>query len=328
MTLESLREAAAALSQELDIQIVDAASGLAVIDTRHRYLGPELPEGLRRQALANPAALGAEGVLTLDGHRVAYKRLTPEGENANDWIVVARSRTEVAGWLGTVSVWQGALFLVIALFIPLAFFGWRRSQTDLNRAANTDSLTGLGNRRRLMLHLQAALLDATSARALLLAMYDLDGFKMYNDTYGHPAGMRCSCASRGSCVPASATTKLAPTGWAATSSVSSPACSASRIRSMSRPERPTRSASTAKASASAPRMAPCCCPTETGDPVDALRLADQRMYAHKSSSRLSASRQTTDVLMQMIAERDADLGEHVSRVVELATQSRRPWVSP
>jgi len=56
------------------------------------------------------------------------------------------------------------------------------------RLALTDPLTGLGNRRRLMEDLQLACRLAKPERPWRLAMYDLNGFKRYNDTYGHPAG--------------------------------------------------------------------------------------------------------------------------------------------
>ena len=48
----------------------------------------------------------------------------------------------------------------------------------------TDSLTGLPNRRRLMDDLAEAMEDDAGA----LALFDLDGFKAYNDTFGHLAG--------------------------------------------------------------------------------------------------------------------------------------------
>jgi two-component system, cell cycle response regulator len=54
--------------------------------------------------------------------------------------------------------------------------------------ALTDSLTGLGNRRRLMEDLQLACRAARPGDPWRLAMFDLNGFKLYNDTYGHPAG--------------------------------------------------------------------------------------------------------------------------------------------
>ena len=56
------------------------------------------------------------------------------------------------------------------------------------RLSLTDSLTGLGNRRLLMSDLRLACRAAESHRPWELVLYDLDGFKLYNDTFGHPAG--------------------------------------------------------------------------------------------------------------------------------------------
>jgi two-component system cell cycle response regulator len=55
------------------------------------------------------------------------------------------------------------------------------------REAVTDGLTGLGNRRRLMLDLDAALAQCAE-HPLTLAFFDLNGFKRYNDSFGHAAG--------------------------------------------------------------------------------------------------------------------------------------------
>jgi two-component system, cell cycle response regulator len=56
------------------------------------------------------------------------------------------------------------------------------------RLALTDPLTGLGNRRRLMEDLEVACRAADRGEPWRLVLYDLNGFKRYNDTFGHPAG--------------------------------------------------------------------------------------------------------------------------------------------
>jgi len=58
------------------------------------------------------------------------------------------------------------------------------------REALTDSLTGLGNRRRLLRDLERVSAAATDEAPAALILYDLDGFKRYNDWHGHPAGDR------------------------------------------------------------------------------------------------------------------------------------------
>ena len=66
----------------------------------------------------------------------------------------------------------------------------RRIQARLEVVASEDSLTGLGNRRRLNENI--ADLQARLARGVLpgvsAIMVDLDHFKAYNDRAGHPAG--------------------------------------------------------------------------------------------------------------------------------------------
>ena len=98
--------------------------------------------------------------------------------------------------------------VLLVLLLGLSGFGWvvlrqvrqravteralRQAHQTLKNMALTDSLTGLGNRRRL-----DAVFDAEVGRArrqgypLALVMIDLDHFKAYNDRYGHPAGDQC-----------------------------------------------------------------------------------------------------------------------------------------
>lgn len=55
--------------------------------------------------------------------------------------------------------------------------------------ADTDPLTGLANRRRVMSDLSRMMVDARmSQMPLVLVMFDIDYFKRVNDTHGHPAG--------------------------------------------------------------------------------------------------------------------------------------------
>lgn len=66
------------------------------------------------------------------------------------------------------------------------------ANASLELLSMEDSLTGLGNRRQFDLILaneyRKALLDQTS---IALIMIDVDYFKTYNDTYGHPVGDAC-----------------------------------------------------------------------------------------------------------------------------------------
>src|SRR5207248_3214969 len=54
--------------------------------------------------------------------------------------------------------------------------------------ALSDPLTGLGNRRRLIRDLESRLARTGGTPEFSLALFDLDGFKRYNDTFGHPSG--------------------------------------------------------------------------------------------------------------------------------------------
>lgn len=63
---------------------------------------------------------------------------------------------------------------------------------DLHHKASHDPLTGLYNRRSLDLGLELAWRQShREHKPLSLALIDIDNFKLFNDTYGHPAGDQC-----------------------------------------------------------------------------------------------------------------------------------------
>jgi diguanylate cyclase (GGDEF)-like protein len=61
-----------------------------------------------------------------------------------------------------------------------------RDNNELLEQVRTDRLTGLGSQARLQMDLEAR--ERAPGRPLTVILLDLNGFKRYNDTFGHPAG--------------------------------------------------------------------------------------------------------------------------------------------
>ncbi len=59
-------------------------------------------------------------------------------------------------------------------------------------------------------------------------------------------------------------------------------------------------------------------PAEASSLTEALRMADDRMYLHKQRSRPSAERQSIDVLVSVLNERDSHVAHHLADVADLA----------
>ena len=94
----------------------------------------------------------------------------------------------VVGWPGTVraSSTRATLITLLAHEVAAAI---KRADllSQLTDMASTDALTGLPNRRAWETNMSQALLGGES---FVLAMLDIDNFKDFNDTRGHPAGDR------------------------------------------------------------------------------------------------------------------------------------------
>jgi diguanylate cyclase (GGDEF)-like protein len=188
--------------------------------------------------------------------------------------------------------------------------------------ALTDALTGLPNRRSLVLDLDAAY--ETDANHVL-AILDLDGFKSYNDTFGHPAG-DALIARLGKqlldemhgvgtayrmggdefCV-------LAPAGDDHGEAVVQRAADALTVRGDAFHIGCSFGRATTR--------------DEADTAEHALRLADQRMYGHKAR-RTPPSRQTTDVLVSVLSERSPLMHHHLDKVAGMAESTARTYGLP
>jgi two-component system cell cycle response regulator len=197
----------------------------------------------------------------------------------------------------------------------------RENLTISRRQARTDSLTGLGNRLKLLRDLELLRADDQTQPHLLL-LFDLDGFKSYNDSFGHPAGdallrrlgSQLQAAISGDemayrmggdefCVLAPWDPERAPDGLIERSRAAltsdgdgfhiGASCGYARI------------------------------PGEGVEASEALRVADRRLYAEKNSGRISALAQSKSVLLRAVGEWDADLSARGQTVAALAAATAR-----
>jgi diguanylate cyclase (GGDEF)-like protein len=217
--------------------------------------------------------------------------------------------------LAAVSLAAWALLLALAR-MALAFLENQRTLSQSYAEARTDSLTGLRNRRSLMadLDLQLGLSTLASPRALLL--FDLDGFKEYNDAFGHPAGdgLLVRLAAR-----------LAD---AVGESGQAYRLGGDEFCVLVAPGRDGVDALLATCSAAlhergegfevTSSFGVVSLPAEADTPTEALQLADRRMYARKGGRRMSAGRQSRDVLLRTLSERRPDLQVRLRDIGELA----------
>jgi diguanylate cyclase (GGDEF)-like protein len=146
----------------------------------------------------------AAGALATARRVAVLERQLAEAERARE-LGQLRATESIQAALISRQRWVGALGMVSLLSVSL-LLGWRMREvrrrqviaernraelsaknTELEQLANTDALTGLGNRKWLREHLERL---ASADEAKTLALLDIDFFKRINDTYGHDVGDR------------------------------------------------------------------------------------------------------------------------------------------
>jgi two-component system cell cycle response regulator len=214
---------------------------------------------------------------------------------------------------------SGAALVAVLIRLSLTHRESRSSLVTTRVQARTDSLTGLGNRFALQRALDHALADPAS-HALLL--FDLDGFKNYNDSYGHPAGdallarlgsgLAAATASDGSAYRVGGDEFCVLAAWPADQA---PDALVQRARA-ALCERGDGFAIGASAGYAM-------LPGDAEDADEAMRVADRRLYAEKNSGRMSARLQSAGVLRSALSEWDPELAGHTNDVAALAIQVAR-----
>jgi len=152
---------------------------------------------------------------------------------------------------------------------------------------------------------------------LLLMLFDLNGFKGYNDSFGHPAGdallirlakaLEQAMTDHGGCAY-----RLGGDEFCVLASVE-PAATTPIVAAASQALSEHGGGFSITASYGAILL-----PQESQEVVEAMRLVDQRMYTQKTSKRRSPDRQSRDVLLRALEERNPELAERHTAVARLA----------
>jgi two-component system cell cycle response regulator len=220
--------------------------------------------------------------------------------------------------LHEVSIWLSVATLgAVIVRMGISFRENTSLMAALHDDAFTDSLTELGNRRKLIDDLESALdLEPGAKDGHVFALYDLDGFKVYNDSYGHPAGdslLRRLGASLAAAVePGGHAYRLGGDEFCVLAQLRGrrvgPIVQAGRAALTEKGEGFSISASAGAVLLSA----------EATAASEALRLADRRMYAEKSARSGRLERQTHELLVTIQREREPELTDQHEDVSRLA----------
>jgi diguanylate cyclase (GGDEF)-like protein len=220
--------------------------------------------------------------------------------------------------------WAGLHALFVALAGVAGVTAWglnervrdrmREAQRQLEQLGLTDSLTGLGNRRQLMGDLERVIVEG---RPAALAIFDLDGFKDYNDRFGHPAGdallVRLTSAVRESVAGTGSAYRLGGDEFCVLADGVDGSALDLRLAEWTGCFSERGEGFSVTASSGVALI-----PEEAAEPSAALRLCDRRMYARKHSRRATPAAQTRDALLATLAACQEDLHEHAGGLAPAA----------
>jgi diguanylate cyclase (GGDEF)-like protein len=277
-------------------------------------------------SLATAAALWLAFILTLAVSAWMPVPARPDGRrDARGWVPVTLSVMMLAlllictidrnSWGVSIGLAAAGMLVVTARFavtLRLIAAVLRRARTE----ATTDSLTGLRNRRRLVRDLEDVLGNCSPDRPCGLAMFDLNGFKSYNDTYGHSAGdalLETLGTRLADAVAGSATAyRMGGDEFCVLIGAEAGSLPAVVARAKEALSETTRRQTVTAASGLA------VLPDDATTASEALRLADLRMYEDKTHGRIGPARQVTQTLMLALKERNLGLESNADGIGELA----------
>lgn len=186
---------------------------------------------------------------------------------------------------------------MIAVVVRLALSV--RENRSLLEQARTDPLTGLGNRGGMQVDLNAACEGAGEDSPVTLLLFDLNGFKRYNDSFGHPAGdellLHLGEALRQAAAPVGTTYRIGGDEFCLLAPVAGEEFDA-LIRRAAQALTASHHGVQVSSSWGAVTI-----PSEASTPKEALQLADVRMYAQKESRRVAATQPQLDETVKVSA---------------------------
>jgi diguanylate cyclase (GGDEF)-like protein len=295
----------------VQVQLGSYTDGDLLIDTARARL---THTGIVSQASMDVGELHGSRPLALlnAGHRaiVAALPLTIAGTQHVALVAtaLAASPTFKNSWSNGMAALLALALLALVGSIAMLALGAR----GVRRELATDSLTGLYNRRALMAELPRACERASEDQPSYLWFFDLNGFKQYNDSFGHVAGdtllARLGERLRRTVGPFGGAYRLGGDEFCVL--LTDPVADPHALFLLARSALVERGGGfSITAAAGAVEL-----PREAQSPTEAMHLADERMYRTKGGGRAGGAELITAVLQAALAQRDPYVGDHSNDV--------------